>query len=534
MIDDDDFDPPITEKAQKYLDKQERRQEQGLEYFPFFDAPDRFFRVGPEQNYTADDAAEVLRIVSSWYVKKNNAYHDVDNLQVKLQPHDIKQIIIQRMIEYFPNWRLSDQGWRDFFKLLLDPPVNQLNPEKSIPVWSGQRFFVPGNKQKIIFKNGMAMVNTWHEPDYRSAAPIVSDAFDKFLDFVIPNTKERTVFLDWLAWVLQHENHKPSWAILLYSEKQGTGKSTLADVLKELFGSMNTGRINGVSKLVGRFNKEVLANKLVIVEEVEVKRGSPQANRIKSLITEDNTMVEAKNMPVYVEDIFCAFVMTTNHLPLWLEESDRRFFILNFDHPGYANGGSQYKLFTKLVGELKSKLKEPKFIRSLYDSLINREVPRDFGRKLDISQNSTEIMQRLSDLSPDVVKQVVEEQLNLRNVFFVPVSHAHKLINRISLREANAQTHIFTELGWKKQKFAWDGLPQRYAWYKVVDPNKPPERGKVYTRKNTGRNCQIGWVTMKSQEDIVLDMVRPPVKANDADDVDDDGGDSEGGLWTIL
>jgi len=39
---------------------------------------------------------------------------------------------------------------------------------------------------------------------------------------------------------------------------------------------------------------------------------------------------------------------------------------------------------------------------------------------------------------------------------------------------------------------------------------------------------------MKSLEDIVLDMVRPPVKANDADDVDDDGGDSEGGLWTIL
>ena len=189
-MDDDDIDIPIPDNVQKVLDSIGRRDEQGLGYFPFPDAPERFFRVGPEQNYTKEDAGEVLRIVSSWYVKKNNAYHDVDNLQVKLQPHDVKQIIIQRMIEHFPNWRLSDQGWRDFFKLLLDPPVNQLNPEVSIPVWSGQRLFIPGNKQKIIFKNGMASVNTWQEPEYRKVAPVASEAFDKFLEFVVPNEKE--------------------------------------------------------------------------------------------------------------------------------------------------------------------------------------------------------------------------------------------------------------------------------------------------------------------------------------------------------
>ena len=109
-MDDDDIDIPIPDTVQKGLDSIGRRDEQGLGHFPFPDAPERFFRVGPEQNYTKEDAGEVLRIVSSWYVKKNNAYHDVDNLQVKLQPHDVKQIIIQRMIEHFPNWRLSDQG----------------------------------------------------------------------------------------------------------------------------------------------------------------------------------------------------------------------------------------------------------------------------------------------------------------------------------------------------------------------------------------------------------------------------------------
>lgn len=510
-------DVPIPDSVQKFLDLDARRTEQGLGYFPFNDGMDRFFKEGPEKDYTKAEANEVLRIVSSWYVKKNNAYHDVDNLQVKYQSHDIKQVIVQRMIERFPKWKLSDQGWRDFFKLILDPPVNCLNPEASIPVWSGKQVFIPGNKQKALFREGTVSINSWREPAYRKMTPHPSSVFDEFLRFVIPEERDRSVFLDWLAWSLQHENQKPSWAVMLYSEKQGTGKSTLADVLKELFGSLNTGRINGVNKLVGRFNKEVLANKLVIVEEVEVKRGSPHANRIKSLVTEDSTMVEAKNMPVYVENIFCAFVMTTNHLPLWLEESDRRFFILNFDHAGYANGGKEYQCFTRLVGELKAQLKDPKVVKALYDELIQREVPSDFGRKLDVSTHSTEVMQRLQDLSPDVVKQVVEERLESREVFFVPVAYAHKLINQIAPREANSQTHIFTELGWQKKKFAWDGRVQRYAWYKVISPSLPPAKGKVYTGLITGKNCDIGWVTMSSQESIVLDMVRPPVKAKDND-----------------
>lgn len=502
-MEENEFDAPIPQDVQNMLDKIARRDEQGLGYFPFPDDPDRFFRIGREHEYTKEDAADVMRIVSSWYVKKNNAYHDVDNLQVKYQPHDIKQIIIQRMIEYFPRWRLSDQGWRDFFKLLLDPPVNQVNPEISIPVWSGQRLFIPGNKQKVIFRDGTASVNTWKAPSYRLVTAVENSAFDEFLNFVIPNEAERVVFLDWLAWSLQYENQKPSWAILLYSEKQGTGKSTLAEVLKALFGPQNTGRVNGVSKLVGRFNKEVLANKLVIVEEVEVKRGSSQANSLKSLVTEDSTMVEAKNMPVYVEDIYCTFMMTTNHLPLWLEESDRRFYILDFDHEGYANGGRQYQEFTHLVGAVKQQIADEHGIKALYDKLMSRAVPSDFGRKLDVSRHSTEMMRRLKDLSPDVVKQLVEEKLLIRDIYFVPVSEAHKIINRIAPREANSQTHIFTELGWKKKKFAWDGMTQRYAWYKEIDPEKPPRNGLVYTGKITDKNCDFGWVRMSSQEELV-------------------------------
>ncbi len=51
--------------------------------------------------------------------------------------------------------------------------------------------------------------------------------------------------------------------------------------------------------------------------------------------------------------------MTTNHLPTWLEEADRRFFILNFDHEGYNNGGKDYEKFVGLVKNLKEQISTP-------------------------------------------------------------------------------------------------------------------------------------------------------------------------------
>jgi phage/plasmid-associated DNA primase len=119
-------------------------------------------------------------------------------------------------------------------------------------------------------------VNTWLTPVYRAAKSVGSSslgAFEAFLGFILPKVEEREMLLNWMAWNLQNEAQKGKWAIFLFSEKHGTGKSTLADVCKALFGEANTARSNGVSKLVARFNKEVLEKKLVVVEEVEVKKG---------------------------------------------------------------------------------------------------------------------------------------------------------------------------------------------------------------------------------------------------------------------
>lgn len=501
--------PDMSPQAEKELSKIERRDARGLAYTN----PNAFHRVGDERtDYTKDNFEDVLAEVATWFVKKDNRFHDVTNLQTKYSPHDIKQVVVQRVRETFPNFKLGQQGWKDFFKVLLDPPVNVLDPELTIPVWTGRRTSIPTSPHKVFFEGGMAVVNIWEEPRYRSGnGGLSTAAFDNFLSYVMPRETERETFLDWLAWCLQHEKSKPEWAVLLYSDKQGTGKSTLTKLMRELFGRENTGTTNGVSKLLGRFNKEILENKLIIVEEVEVKRGSPQANSLKSLITEDSTMVEAKGLPAYVEKLYSAFIMTTNHLPLWLEESDRRFFILNFDHDGYSNGGSDYEHFTKnIIGPLHELTQSDNGIKSIYDELMLRKVPESFGKTLDVRKQQTTIMTELQELTPDVALQVIEQELDNRGIVFVPVRNAASLINKFARREINSQNHLFTSLGWKKQKFSWNGGTQIYCWYKLVDENKPPKRGLIYTGRpmlTAGRKLELGWTTMEEQCDALDDLL---------------------------
>lgn len=469
---------PLTDEAKAYIATIERRIEQGLYHHPFPDGMwSGFVRLNDDGTPYDPSIKEILRLVSGWFVKKDNKYHDVNNLQTSYQAQDLKQVIVSRIKVLFPNLHLTNKDLKEFFLILLDPPISQANPEENIPVWSGHTVCLPANTQKVIFKDGVATVNLWEYPAYRRGNGTQGTAFDAFLSFVIPDQSERDVFLDWLAWALKYEDQKPRWAVMLYSLKQGTGKTVLTDLVKELFGVANTSRINGVGQLVARFNKEILQHKLVIVEEIEVRKGSKEANQVKSLITEDSTTVEAKKLPSSVEPINCAFLMTTNHLPTWLEDADRRFYILNFDHEGYNNGGEDYEKFVGLVKNLKAQTNTPGGVKGIYDQLMARDLKDHNAMSLDVSRRSTSLMRELQMLSPDVVKQELEEVLRGNNIVFLTSKQATELINKYASREANAQTHLFTELGYKKARFAWGGVKsQKACWYL---PSAKPGQGEV-------------------------------------------------------
>jgi hypothetical protein len=106
-----------------------------------------------------------------------------------------------------------------------------------------------------------------------------------------------------------------------------------------------------------------------------------------------------------------------------------------------------------------------------------RDLTNHNAMSLNVMKHSTGIMKELQLLSPDVVKVELQEILEANNIVLFTTKQAKKLIELFANREANAQTHLFTELGYKKQRFAWGGKPsQRACWYK---PSADPEYGEV-------------------------------------------------------
>ena len=124
---------PLTDEAEAYIATIERRIEQGLYHHPFPDGMwSGFVRLNEDGTPYNPSIKEILRLVSGWFVKKDNKYHDVNNLQTTYQAQDLKQVIVSRVKVLFPNLTFTNKDLKEFFLVLLDPPISQANPEENI------------------------------------------------------------------------------------------------------------------------------------------------------------------------------------------------------------------------------------------------------------------------------------------------------------------------------------------------------------------------------------------------------------------
>jgi hypothetical protein len=159
----------------------------------------------------------------------------------------------------------------------------------------------------------------------------------------------------------------------------------------KLFGEENSATQNNIDMLTGRFNMTVLRSKLVVSEELQVKPGSRPANMLKSYMTEKVTLSEMKGREAERIRQLCCFMFTTNHLPTWLDEENRRFYVIEVDHDGQASGPKAAK-FCNLVGRLHDFMNDPSSIAKLYNALMARELPATFSAKsLNVAEHSTDI-----------------------------------------------------------------------------------------------------------------------------------------------
>jgi hypothetical protein len=419
----------------------------------------------------------LCQAAATWYVQNRGHYYAADRTSAPLTQSNFRRLCLQRFRQKFPEVELTNKLASAVFNRLISEAHD--DPSQAIPVWDGATRCEPSMDAPIIPDGEMVVINTWSKPAYRSLEGINPDIsmLEEFLGKIFKIESDQKVVLNWLAWTLQNEADKPSWALLLYSQKKGTGKSTFCKLAKKLFGEKNSITQNSIAQLTSRFNKPILDSKLVVSEELQLKQDSPQGNMLKTFITEKVTLSERKGRELEPVKQVCCFLFTSNHLPLWIEADERRYYVIDVNHDGHASG-PEAEAFSAFISELHDWLKVPANVASLYLGLMEYRVSNDFNpRSLNINQIETPIMKQIMGNSQEVVLARLSEHIAARGVFALPQEELAKFFVEDLKVNVNRIRHMMPELGWRPESAKWGGRDyRRVVW---VHPDYQVQNGRA-------------------------------------------------------
>lgn len=186
--------------------------------------------------------------------------------------------------------------------------------------------YLPGSKP-LIERGGRRLVNLW-KPSRVSERKGSAWLLGRLFCHLFPDRQERRHLVRWGATLAACPHVRMEYAVLLRSETQGLGKTTLADIAGELVGAENVSRPNEVALTEGNFNSHLAKKRLAIVDELYSGKSKKTYNRLKSPITDKTIRVNEKYQAEYEISNFIHFIFSSNDLvPIFIDASDRRFFM---------------------------------------------------------------------------------------------------------------------------------------------------------------------------------------------------------------
>ena len=194
---------------------------------------------------------------------------------------------------------------------------------------------------------------------------------------------------------------KTGQALVLLGGK-GTGKSTFCEILKLIIGEQYHQIVNDIERLTTNFNSLYEKCILTQVEEV-VGNGADYhkvQNKLKTLITENDIIIERKGIDSYMSKSFNNFILLTNYYnPVNITEDNRRFCVTRISNKQQNN----YDYFKKLRTEVKEHVEE---LRHFFYTF-------EYVDDLNSIRPKTEEEKDLVDLNKSAEQKFIETRLVL-------------------------------------------------------------------------------------------------------------------------
>jgi hypothetical protein len=171
-------------------------------------------------------------------------------------------------------------------------------------------------------------VNTYVPPRIK-AEPGDCGPWVDYLNATFPNEQDRNEVIRWCATLVCRPEIKINYGLLLISENQGVGKSTLgSDILKPLLGDWNCSEPSEKVVVESDFNSWCAHKRLAIVHEIYAGHNAKAYDQLKSVITEATLTVNEKYQAEYkIENWLHVLACSNSKRALKLSMDDRRWLV---------------------------------------------------------------------------------------------------------------------------------------------------------------------------------------------------------------
>lgn len=234
-------------------------------------------------------------------------------------------------------------------------------------------------QKELIHKDGCETYwNTWLDTKIVAKEGDMSPFFRHIERLCDKEQESIDALLSFMAHAVQKPYEKVRWMPVLIGG-QGTGKTTLGDILSEVVGASNFASVSAQDMLLPFTT--LLKNKLVVVvEEMRISKSTQTtalATALKEKITNDTLTVKEKFVPEYTIKNLIRFIGTSNHdSPIEIEEGDRRYYIIRSVTTGVSLTHEQRLETAQFFTKYRKWLKEEQGLEAILHYLKHYDISK--------------------------------------------------------------------------------------------------------------------------------------------------------------
>jgi hypothetical protein len=293
--------------------------------------------------------------------------------------------------------------------------------------------------------------NMWTDPGVKllEGEPTI---FLKHITYLIPNERERTLLLQWLAWIVQHPEQKVMFAILIIG-RSGTGKSWLGKLMERIFGADSVVLISQDDMITEKFNAFYENKRFVFLHECPPDETAKLLDKMKGLVTETHIHVRRMRELHYKAENF-ANLMAISNEPVNIKLTNRRWAVIRAaDDPAAPDGSAAHKKYydrlwgvVPLDGTITEEARRVlQYLRTLPLDDFNRLVAPLTGTKQDAAETGDDGL---------VQARVANAYLNKEGPFRFNLLTAEEVARHIGGGSGRGLTSPMEEVGLRKLRRA--------------------------------------------------------------------------------